>query len=177
MDAQWTRVGGGFKNLGHFAHVIYLRSLKPERRQTIFFIFSKEYFLFPDNQDAEIQLTVWGPANTPNAIAFVYENNIYYKNTAISNAIQITTSGVDNKIFNGVPDWVYEGKILVKQIVYIFRIHMTRVGGNEFSICSYICVFVNQSVCKWPPDQTENDKNLKFGTHISLTIPKNPLFF
>lgn len=37
-------------------------------------------------------------------------NNIYYKkNQFQSSYVQITDTGVMGQIFNGVPDWVYEG--------------------------------------------------------------------
>ena len=36
---------------------------------------------------------------------------------------QITKDGETNTIFNGVPDWVYEGKVF--QVVYVFFNHYT----------------------------------------------------
>ena len=43
---------------------------------------------------------------------FVFRNNIYYKHKADSpTSYQITTDGVPKAVFNGVPDWVYEGKV------------------------------------------------------------------
>lgn len=42
--------------------------------------------------------------------AFVWKNNVYVKTSPTSPAQQVTFSGEDNKIFNGIPDWVYEGK-------------------------------------------------------------------
>lgn len=57
----------------------------------------------------QIQLVTWTP--NANSIMFVYDNNIYYKNEAISDDIvQVSTDGVPQKIYNGVPDWVYEGE-------------------------------------------------------------------
>ncbi len=41
-------------------------------------------------------------------IAFVYENNLYYKDFVTSKVTQITKDGVKNKIINGMCDWVYE---------------------------------------------------------------------
>ena len=41
-------------------------------------------------------------------IAFVFNNNLYYKNLNNNNITQITTDGSVNKIINGMSDWVYE---------------------------------------------------------------------
>ena len=40
---------------------------------------------------------------------FVYGNNIYYMDTIESVPVQLTDTGEEGNIFNGVPDWVYEG--------------------------------------------------------------------
>lgn len=41
---------------------------------------------------------------------YIYGNNIYYMPDISSAPIQLTSSGVEGVIFNGIPDWVYEGK-------------------------------------------------------------------
>jgi len=41
-------------------------------------------------------------------IAFVYQNNLFVKDLNSNQAIQITHDGSENKIINGLPDWVYE---------------------------------------------------------------------
>ena len=47
---------------------------------------------------------------------FVYDCNIYYVPQASVIAhgqpIQLTHSGIIGKVFNGVPDWVYEEEII-----------------------------------------------------------------
>ena len=59
----------------------------------------------------EIQATQWSPVGS--SIAFIYQNNIYYKQNPSSDAVQITRSGSE-KIFNGIADWVYEGKMTIQ---------------------------------------------------------------
>lgn len=46
------------------------------------------------------------------------ENNIYYIRTIadVEKAIQITSDGVPGIVYNGVPDWVYEGALSKKTI-------------------------------------------------------------
>ncbi|XP_027721771.1 prolyl endopeptidase FAP isoform X4 [Vombatus ursinus] len=54
-----------------------------------------------------IQYLCWSPVGSK--LAYVYQNNIYLKQTPRDPPIQITSTGKDNQIFNGIPDWVYEG--------------------------------------------------------------------
>lgn len=57
-----------------------------------------------------LQHVVWAPKG--NALAFVYRNDIYYKTSALtSHVYRITNTGQPGVVFNGVPDWLYEGKI------------------------------------------------------------------
>lgn len=57
-----------------------------------------------------LQHVVWAPRG--NALAFVYRNDIYYKTSALtSHVYRITNTGQPGVVFNGVPDWLYEGKI------------------------------------------------------------------
>jgi dipeptidyl-peptidase 4 len=41
-------------------------------------------------------------------IAFVADNNLFYKDLSNNKLIQITDDGEKNKVINGLPDWVYE---------------------------------------------------------------------
>lgn len=41
--------------------------------------------------------------------AYVWNNNVYIKASPAAEPVQITHNGEENKIFNGIPDWVYEG--------------------------------------------------------------------
>uniref|UniRef100_A0A7M4G3F8 Fibroblast activation protein alpha n=1 Tax=Crocodylus porosus TaxID=8502 RepID=A0A7M4G3F8_CROPO len=43
---------------------------------------------------------------------YVYQNNIYLKQSPRDPAFKITSDGKDNEIFNGIPDWVYEEEML-----------------------------------------------------------------
>jgi len=44
-------------------------------------------------------------------IAFVYQNNLYYQDLTKGKTTQLTFDGEDNKIINGVSDWVYEEEL------------------------------------------------------------------
>lgn len=45
-------------------------------------------------------------------MAFVYNNDVYYKESARSETIRITTTGLNRVVFNGHTDWLYEEEIL-----------------------------------------------------------------
>lgn len=44
-------------------------------------------------------------------VAFVVDNNLYYKDLESSKTVQITQDGEQNKIINGASDWVYEEEL------------------------------------------------------------------
>lgn len=47
-------------------------------------------------------------SNDSKKVAFVRDNNLFYKNLETNEEIQVTTDGAKNKIKNGWADWVYE---------------------------------------------------------------------
>uniref|UniRef100_A0A098LWW7 Dipeptidyl peptidase 4 n=1 Tax=Opheodrys aestivus TaxID=186591 RepID=A0A098LWW7_9SAUR len=53
-----------------------------------------------------IQYISWSPVG--HKLAYVYQNNVYVKTTPIASAVEITQNGAENKILNGLADWVYE---------------------------------------------------------------------
>lgn len=75
-------------------------------------------------------LCQWAPVG--NAFAFVNVNNIFYKATPKSEAIQITTDG-DASIYNGVPDWVYEEEIFASNSALWFSGDGKRIAFVQFN--------------------------------------------
>ncbi|KAL7991685.1 hypothetical protein Chor_015941 [Crotalus horridus] len=53
-----------------------------------------------------IQYISWSPVG--HKLAYVYCNNVYVKTTPNASPVQITENGAENKILNGLADWVYE---------------------------------------------------------------------
>lgn len=45
---------------------------------------------------------------------YIFENNIYYQSDVQSSSWRLTSSGQEAIIFNGIADWLYEGKILLQ---------------------------------------------------------------
>ncbi|NWU11410.1 DPP4 peptidase, partial [Cephalopterus ornatus] len=58
--------------------------------------------LLPD----DTQYISWSPVG--HKLAYVWKNNVYVKVSPTAEHVQITEDGEENKIFNGIPDWVYE---------------------------------------------------------------------
>ena len=64
-----------------------------------------------DPEEADrIQMAQWSP--TGHSLAIVVRNDLYYFEDAssMSKVKRITTSGVSDLVFNGITDWLYEGK-------------------------------------------------------------------
>lgn len=66
--------------------------------------------LFPESPELLLQYAAWGPKG--NQLVYVLDNNVYYMPEIGTESVQLTTNGVLEVIFNGIPDWVYEEEIL-----------------------------------------------------------------
>ncbi|XP_010286806.1 PREDICTED: dipeptidyl peptidase 4, partial [Phaethon lepturus] len=54
----------------------------------------------------DTQYISWSPVG--HKLAYVWNNNVYIKASPTAVPVQITENGEENKILNGIPDWVYE---------------------------------------------------------------------
>lgn len=63
-------------------------------------------FVTPADIPNDVQYFSWAPEG--HKLAYVWRNNVYVKTSPTSAPKQVTFSGVENRIFNGHPDWVYE---------------------------------------------------------------------
>lgn len=55
----------------------------------------------------ELQSADW--AGNTNNIIFVKDNDLYIKYEVSHKEIRITKTGIRNLIYNGIPDWLYQG--------------------------------------------------------------------
>ncbi|XP_040296671.1 dipeptidyl peptidase 4-like [Bufo bufo] len=53
-----------------------------------------------------IQYITWAPEG--HKLAYVWKNNIYVRDSPEKPSVNLTSDGEEDKILNGVPDWVYE---------------------------------------------------------------------
>lgn len=70
----------------------------------------------PENEQKELQLVKWAPNG--NGVAFVADYNIYYRENAEASTQprKLTTDGSEEQaIYNGIADWVYEGKFCMNE--------------------------------------------------------------
>uniref|UniRef100_A0A7M4FP88 Fibroblast activation protein alpha n=1 Tax=Crocodylus porosus TaxID=8502 RepID=A0A7M4FP88_CROPO len=67
-------------------------------------------FITENQLPHNIQYISWSPVG--HKLVYVYQNNIYLKQSPRDPAFKITSDGKDNEIFNGIPDWVYEEEML-----------------------------------------------------------------
>jgi dipeptidyl-peptidase-4 len=81
---------------------IYRRSYKAK-----FFVYDRKSGSFNQLYEAGKQsYATFNPQASK--VAFVHENNLYYKDLKAEKVVQVTDDGVKNKIINGSADWVYE---------------------------------------------------------------------
>ena len=135
-----------------------------------------KYFIYDINtkkttllSENKVQEPTFSPDGTK--IAFVFENNIYYKNLTTNKETQVTTDGKKNEIINGVTDWVYEEEFAFvrafewnstgSKIAYI-RFDETEVP--EFSMDVYGSkLYQTQTVFKYPK---AGEKNAEVSLHM-----------
>lgn len=56
----------------------------------------------------EVSICILSP--TGGSLAYVKANNVFYRpNLVVDDEVHLTEDGVPGVIYNGVPDWVYEG--------------------------------------------------------------------
>ncbi|MGB5981434.1 MAG: S9 family peptidase [Nonlabens sp.] len=104
-------------------------------------------------------------------VAYVYENNLYYKNLDTGVTVQATDDGEVNKLINGVSDWVYEEEFAIvrayqwspdsKQIAFM---SFDETEVPEFSMDVYgKDLYQSPYVFKYPK---AGEKNAVVGLHI-----------
>jgi len=100
-----------------------------------------------------------------NKVAYVKDNDLYYKDLSINKEIRITTDGRKNGIINGASDWVYEEElVLVKafkwspegeKIAY-FRFDESEV--KEWMMKMYKSLYPHEERFKYPKAGEDNSK-------------------
>ncbi len=89
---------------------------------------------------------VRSPSFSPDGtkVGYVFENNLYFKDLTTGATTQVTSDGVENKLINGVTDWVYEEEFSLVQAYqfspdgnYIAFISFDETDVPEFSMDVY----------------------------------------
>ncbi|XP_055300949.1 inactive dipeptidyl peptidase 10 isoform X4 [Sitodiplosis mosellana] len=140
-----------------------------------------------ERQVPKLQHVVWAPkveSNTNNpsqAIAFVYENDLYYKPKVESDLVcRITTTGKAGTIYNGIPDWFYSNIADLTSDTVAFSTdgaYLSYLSFNETKVHEYKYAYLQDDSkypeiksIRYPKAQT---KNPNVTVHIvDLTVLK-----
>ncbi|MCX7863051.1 MAG: S9 family peptidase [Bacteroidales bacterium] len=103
-------------------------------------------------------------------VAFVYNNNLYYKDLQTNEVVSITNDGEINKIINGIPDWVYEEEFSFSKAYewspdnqYIAFIRFDESKVKEFSMTIFKGLYPEEYRYKYPK---AGEKNSSVSLHI-----------
>ncbi len=141
-------------------------------RQKIYrYSFSADYYIY-DFQDQSLlplctegrqQLANFSPDG--NYVAYVRNNNLYYKDLLDDKIYQVTDDGRKDEIINGKPDWVYEEEFDFtrafswspdgKKIAY-YRFDESKV--KQFDIILYDSIYPGIYSYKYPKAGEDNSK-------------------
>lgn len=100
-----------------------------------------------------------------NKVAYVMNNNLFFKDFTTGNVSQITTDGEFNKIINGASDWVYEEELELSkafqwsidgQKIAFFRFDETAV--KQWNMKIYDGLYPTDEKFKYPKAGEENAK-------------------
>ena len=73
------------------------------------------YPLQPTSSNPQLLLRYATWNKVGNGLVYVYENDIYYRSSpSAASDTRLTTDGKCDVIFNGIPDWVYEGTAIIQ---------------------------------------------------------------
>lgn len=119
--------------------------------------------------DKKIQEPQFAPDGK--SIAYVFENNIYLYDLKTAHETKITTDGQENRIINGITDWVYEEEFAFVRAFdfsingnFLAYIKFDETQVPEFSMDMYAGgLYPSQYVFKYPK---AGEKNAKVSLHI-----------
>lgn len=75
-----------------------------------------------EGENPRLRYASWSPDKNQPSLLLVYKNNIYYQQDLQATATQITDSGEENLIYNGIPDYTFEGDLLSSNnAIYWFK--------------------------------------------------------
>ncbi|XP_041972903.1 venom dipeptidyl peptidase 4 [Aricia agestis] len=113
--------------------------------------------------DAILQNFIWGPSGS--SLAFVYKNNIYYQAELTSTPVQITTTGQESVVYNGVPDWVYEEEVFASNNALWFSPDGARIAYATFDD-------TNVRIMKIPHFGIPGSVDYQYTRHREIRYPK-----
>uniref|UniRef100_F7D4S7 Dipeptidyl-peptidase 10 (inactive) n=2 Tax=Xenopus tropicalis TaxID=8364 RepID=F7D4S7_XENTR len=64
----------------------------------------------PGKNETSLQYASWGPHGSQ--VVFIFQNDIYYQQSASAPALRLTSSGDPETVLNGITDWTYQEEVL-----------------------------------------------------------------
>ena len=143
---------------------IYRRSSRE-----VFYIYDVETKELSKLTDEKVQEASFSPDGSK--IAYVFDNNIYIKDLASGEKVQVTEDGAINSIINGITDWVYEEEFsIVKAFAWnkdgskIAFLRFDEADVPEFSMDMFGSdLYPTQQVFKYPK---AGEKNSEVSLHL-----------
>lgn len=134
--------------------------------------FTAEYYIIDLKKETKIKLYDGGRQMladfSPDGmkVAFVSNNNLYYRDLAANKIIQITNDGEMNKVINGSTDWVYEEEFAITKGFYwspegtkIAFMRFDESNVREYTMDYYYGeAYPNKYTFKYPKAGEDNSK-------------------
>ncbi len=96
-------------------------------------------------------------------LAYIVDNNLYFKHLATNKETQITFDGAPNQVINGASDWVYEEEFSITRAFdwsqdgrYIAYLKFDESNVREISLPFYKGQYPKQKVLKYPRAGEDN---------------------
>ncbi|XP_072255145.1 inactive dipeptidyl peptidase 10-like [Pyxicephalus adspersus] len=64
----------------------------------------------PGRNDTMLQYASWGPQGSQ--LVYIFNNDIYYQESALGPVLRLTSSGHSESVLNGITDWTYREEVL-----------------------------------------------------------------
>ncbi|XP_041438430.1 inactive dipeptidyl peptidase 10 [Xenopus laevis] len=83
----------------------------------------------PGKNGTLLQYASWGPHGSQ--VIFIFQNDIYYQQSASSPALRLTSSGDPETVLNGIADWTYQ-----EEVLHSYAVHWWSPDGTRLAYLS-----------------------------------------
>lgn len=159
-----------------------------------FFLIKNDCSILQGGKDGEkIQYLRWRPGTSE--IIYVFKNDIYWKKShdqAPGSDVQLSKDGDPTKVYNGIPDWVYEEEVLSTNHAMYFtkdgsKMAYTHFDDNKVQLFQYTKFgddpekdqYPDYIQLRYPKSGTPNPtiqirviEDFNLGDHIPVNPPK-----
>ncbi|KAM9319965.1 inactive dipeptidyl peptidase 10-like [Gastrophryne carolinensis] len=83
----------------------------------------------PGRNETILQYADWGPRGSQ--LVFIFNNDLYYQESAFSPAVRLTSSGNLESVQNGISDWTYQ-----EEVLHSYAAHWWSPDGTKLAYLS-----------------------------------------